>query len=234
MRFPSLFKRREFWWPTWPGWLLISGALLMLCTAAARQAESILAPNAPTSGARILVVEGWLSAKELDQALIPLSSGNYSSVITTGGPLTQVRGTSSPTDPSNYADLVASYLSARTKIKIVSVPAPASAQDRTYLSAVMVRRWAEQHGGHIEALDVFSSGFHARRTQSLYRTAFGTTTTIGIIPANPDEYSVAYWWRSSAGVKALISETVGLAWMLCCFDPAEPGSAAELWGIRDK
>jgi hypothetical protein len=55
----------------------------------------------------------------------------------------------------------------------VSVPAPASPRDRSFLSAVLVRDWLRRHAAAADALDLFSGGVHARRSRLVYRIAFG-------------------------------------------------------------
>ena len=75
--------------PTIWGWLVIllacAGALMFLVL----HVHEFLAPNQP-SGARVLVVEGWTSADELDQAIRTFHQGKYERVITTGGIYGQV------------------------------------------------------------------------------------------------------------------------------------------------
>lgn len=190
-----------------------------------------LAPNEPQKGARVLVVEGWLTPKELDQAAAVFKAGPYKSIITTGGPIEdwrEYRGSAS------YAERAARYLRLHglQAAAITAVPAPASAQDRTFLSAVMVREWAAKNGKALTSFDVFSAGTHARRSHMLYRLAFGSDAKVGVLSAHPDEYDEYRWWRTSAGAKAVMGEMIGILWTSCCFSPPERGSHAEKWGAR--
>ena len=72
----TLFRQRQVWMPTISGWFF----LLLICVATmvllANNLYSFLAQNAPV-GARILVVEGWLTPDELEQAVQAFKNGKY-------------------------------------------------------------------------------------------------------------------------------------------------------------
>jgi hypothetical protein len=225
----SLFRRRQIWIPTLWGWLVLfalAGAAFVL---AGRNMYVFLAPNDRAAQARVLVVEGWLSDKELDQAITAFLAGKYERVITTGGPIEawpELRGS------LNYADLAARYLKTHglENANVTAVPTPASAQDRTFLSAVMVRDWATQRGLALTAFDLFSAGTHARRSRMLYRMAFGPNVVVGVLAARP-QYDERRWWRTSVGATSVIEESVGLLWTMCCFYPPPPGTHEEKWAV---
>ena len=225
-----LVRRREIWLPTIWGWLLL---LAFICTAsvlAGRNLYALLAPSDPAPGAQMLVVEGWMPEDELDQAVAVFRHGKYQRIVTTGGPIKHwvaLQG------PLTYAERAAGYL--RTHglegTEVTAVSAPESAQDRTYLSAVMVRDWAAKQNLALKALDVFSSGAHARRSRMLYRMAFGPTVDVGVLSATQQDYDERHWWRSSAAAESVLKETIGLLWTMCCFHPAPPGTHEEIWGV---
>ena len=216
-----LFQRRQVWLPTF--W----GALLLLALAAAlglwlvRSAYTLLTPHAPAPAARTLVVEGWLDAPELRQAVAVVRSGGYERVLTTGGPiepLIDVGGWKS------FALRAAAQLRAEglTTVPVIALPAPETAQERSYVSALMVRAWVKQNDPTLAAIDLYSAGVHARRSWLVYRMAFGSSVEVGVLAARPREYEPQRWWASSAGARAVIGETVGLAWTTCCFWPGSP------------
>ena len=225
---PALARKREIWVPTLWGWsvlLLIAVAAMVMI---ARHLYPFLAEHQP-SGARLLVVEGWLDPEELDQAVLAFHEGRYEQIITSGGPV--------PPDiarrqRTSYAELAREHLIHRgvPQGKVFAVPAPASAQDRTYLSAVMVRNWLARARPAIDALDVFSQGVHSRRTRLLYRLAFGPDVRVGVRSAMPNDYEPDFWWATSSGAKTVIAETLSWAWTVAFFHPNAPGSHAETWG----
>ena len=225
----ALVRRREIWVPTVWGWLvllLIGGVAL---TLGARNLPAFLAENHPV-GARILVVEGWMEPEGLDEAVAVFRAGGYERVVTTGAPIVPWPGVLSH---ATYAERAADYLRRHGlgDVPITVVTAPQSAQDRTFLSAVMVREWIAGSGLDVRSLDVFSTGAHARRSRLLYRMAFGPAVEIGVIAARNHEYDAATWWRTSTGVKDILEQAVGLLWVKCCFWPPAPGSHEERWAV---
>jgi len=107
---------------------------------------------------------------------------------------------------------------------IAVVPAPASARDRTFTSAVALREWISRSGVDTPALDIVSEGPHARRTWHLYRMAFGDGVAIGIRSVASDLYPPPAWWRSSAGAKDVLTEAIAWAWVVCFFHPPPSGA----------
>jgi hypothetical protein len=93
----------------------------------------------------------------------------------------------------------------------------------------MVREWAKRSGLAIDALDVFSSGTHARRSRLLYRLAFGPNVEVGVYAAWPTDYDAKAWWRTSSGARNVLEQAIGLLWAKCCFWPPTPGSHEERW-----
>lgn len=207
--------------------------LAALAIGCARGAYGFLAPNEaaqaePEGVPTVLVVEGWLDESELSQALAAYRRGGYGIVVTTGGPIEswlEFRAWRS------YPERAAAYLRSNGVENVAAAVAPASAQDRTFLSAVVFREWARQSGVRLERVDVYSAGVHARRSRLVYRMALGTGVHVGILAARPKDYDPDQWWRTSAGAKAVIGEALGLLWTKCCFWPAAQGSHEERWGV---
>lgn len=230
-----LFRRRQVWLPTLWGWLVMTGLGALVVVGLAHAAYPLLAPVDPARGAdglgaRTLVVEGWLDEAEMAQAVVALRRGRYERVLTTGGPIepwVDVGGW------KNYAVRAAGYLRGHgvVGLPVIAVPAPASRQDRTYLSAVMVRDWAAQSQVSLGAIDLYSAGTHARRSRLLYRMALGDAVEVGVLAARPTDFDAVHWWTSSAGAKSTMGETLSLAWTVCCFWPPPPGSHEERWAV---
>ena len=228
MALPSLFKRRQVWLPTFWGLIIFTVVIATVLNVVFRNIGYFLAQDQPIKG-QYLVVEGWLAEPALLTAIAQFKQGDYQLLITTGGPdnrhINPVHAT--------YAEQASAFL-AKHGIKadqLITLPTPASAQDRTYLSAVMVRDWfSENKPGQI-TIDLYSGDVHARRSYKLYKMAFADTAHIGIIAAEPNNFSLQYWWRTSAGAKSVLAETAGLIWINCCFSPGDYGSHQEKWGI---
>jgi len=222
MKRPVLVRRREVWFPTVWGWflLLIIAALALLL--AGRNIYAFLAPN-HLSGARLMIVEGWMAPRELDRSLEMFRSNGYTRVITTGGP---VEPGLDHVGQISYANLARDYLVLHgiPENQVTAVPTPHSDQDRTYLSALMVREWLAHAQIAADALDVVSSGVHSRRSWLLYRTAFGPRVSVGIIAAPPTAYDPDAWWTTSTGAKVVVSEALNWLWTEIFFRPGAPDS----------
>lgn len=225
---PRLFRRRNVWLPTFWGGLLMLAVAVALAAGLALSAFALMAPQAPAPGARTLVVEGWIDRAELRHAAAAARKGRYDRVLTTGGPIEPEIDLG---DRKNLAARAAAELRAigLTEVPVIAVPAPASAQDRTYLSAVMVREWVAQNDPALASLDLYSAGVHARRSWLVYRMAFGDAVEVGVLSAPPTHYDPPRWWTTSTGVKTVIGEAISLAWTKCCFWPAPKGSHEERW-----
>ena len=227
---PTFLRRRTVCLPTVWGWAAIIAVIVSTVVALALTATAWLAPNQAATGARLLIVEGWLDGPDLDQAIVAFQRGRYERIVTTGGPIEAWAGW----QPwLNFAERGAAYLKAHglANARIDIVPAPASAQDRTFLSAVVVREWAQRSGVALSTVDLFSAGVHARRSHLLFRMALGPGVTVGVLSARPSDFDAVHWWRSSQGTKSVMGETLSLAWTTCCFWPPAPGSHEERWAV---
>jgi len=219
---PALFRRRHVWLPTLWGAALAFVAFAAIAVALIANAPAYLAVTEPArgvdgNGARVLIVEGWMDDRELDQAVALFRSGHYERIVTTGGPVESWTGM--PVPWKDYAERGARYLAAHglADATIVAVPAPASAQDRTFLSAVVVREWAARERIRLDAVDLLSVGVHARRSRMMFRAAFGPGVEVGVIAAQPSLHDPQRWWRTSSGAKFVLGESISLAWTACCF-----------------
>ena len=225
---PSMFRRRQVWVPTWWGALVLVVVIASAALVALRHLASFLAVDAPATardgrGARTLIVEGWLDEDGLEAAIALIARGRYERVVASGGPIESWRESQAwPT----YAERAADYLRRHgvTSIPVVAVPAPEAAQDRTFISATVVRDWLRREAGAVDAVDLFSGSVHARRSRLVFAMAFGPQVDVGIFAAPPRRYSLEHWWTTSEGAKAVLDEAIALAWTACCFLPDEPGS----------
>ncbi len=219
-----LLRRHQVWLPTPLGWLLLAVVAAGIGWLVAQRAYAWLALEQPARGpdgrgAKLLVVEGWLSPYELDDAARVFRAGRYEQIVTTGGPSDDWPESAVPT---TFASRAADYL-VRHGVppeRIVALAAPETRVDRTYVSAVQVREWNRRQPRPVVALDVFTGGTHARRSRRLYRMAFGPPVEIGARTARPRDVDPARWWASSAGAKNVVAESLAMSWTVCCFWPS--------------
>ncbi len=223
-----LVRRRQAWLPTWPGWLLLAFVLAAAALFVATRIVGFLALQAPVAGARILVVEGWLEQADLRHALAAVERGRYQRVLTTGGP---VESWDAPSGKVSSAERAAGWLRSRLPpgIGVMAVPAPDTLQDRTFLSAVVLREWARASGVTLDAIDLFTASVHARRSRMMFAEALGPSVAVGVLAAPPRYHDAEGWWTSSAGAKGVIGEALGLRWTACCFRPPPIDAQGAAW-----
>lgn len=221
------FKRREIWVPTYLGFFLM--CLVFFCTVlfALQNIAKFLAYDNPVRG-DYLIVEGWLDQQAFLEAVSLFRQEGYQYMITTGSSIKS----GDRKVFTNYAERATKFMikSGIDTTKIITLPTPESAQDRTFLSAVMVRNWMLDNHIFTSSLDIFSAHVHARRTHLLYQMAFKNQTRIGIIAAKPHRFELMHWWRTSFGAKSVISELAGFIWVKCCFSSGKYQSHQEMWG----
>jgi DUF218 domain len=213
----GLFRRRLCLLPTWRGCLLLVLSLALLVIVTARRIHPFLAVNAPVQG-EVLVVEGWAADYVLETALAEFKQNHYQEIFVTGGPLEQGAPLS---EYKTYAELGAATLLklGSTTNDVQAVPAPLVRQDRTYTSAMTLKRWWTGHGMSPKQFNLMTVGPHARRSRLLFQKAFGNDVKIGVLAIPEKDYDPKHWWRSSAGVRAVISETVAYGYVRIFFKP---------------
>jgi hypothetical protein len=215
--------------PTISGMLFILVLIGLILYFVLQNVAHFLAVSEP-SGAKYLVVEGWLSKDELNQAFKLFDDHDYQNVIVTGGPISDEFNE----HYLNYSERAAAYMKSIgfPNDKIIVVSSPYSAQERTFLSAVMVREWFFSENIEVHSLDVFSGDVHSRRTRSLYQIAFDDEVNIGILASKPNDFDLSRWWQSSDAATSVLKELTGLIFMKCCFNPGAEGSHYEKWGVN--
>ncbi len=215
----GLVCRRECLVPTWRGWAGLLLVLLLGAVLVVRNAEPFLAVTDSKPGG-ILVVEGWASDYVLQDAIAEFRHHQYSKVYVTGVP---IDSGSMLVEYESYAELGAvrlAKLGLSTNL-LQCVPAPLVRKDRTYDSAVALRRWFEaRHLPCPSPVNVLTEGPHARRSRLLFEEALGGHVTVGVIAAPPGNYNPNRWWRSSAGVRNVIGEALAYIYARFFFWPS--------------
>jgi DUF218 domain len=166
--------------------------------------HAFLAKSSPVN-ADVLVVEGWLPDYALQSALAEFRQGSYRKLITIGGSLPRGFYLS---EYENFAELAAATLTAigLDREQILIVADPSESQSRTYSSAVILDRWLSTSQLQITAINLFTLGTHARRSWLLFKETLEPQISVGIIATEPLNYDLKSWWRSSEGVRTVISE----------------------------
>ena len=203
----KLVRQRTVRVPTWQGALLL---LLLAAVAATGMIRGIYPFLAVTDrlAADVLVIEGWAPEFALQAGVEEFRRGGYRQFYATGGPLEKG-------DPNyelgSFAELGRGILVrlGAPADRLRAVPAPKIRRERTFASAVALRETLRRQGPLPGAINVMTIDTHARRTRLAYENAFGGSTKIGIIAITDERFEVARWWRSSAGFRKVVEESVG-------------------------
>lgn len=221
----GLFVRQERWCLSLRGWLLLLGVAIVGALAGVRGVYPFLALTTRTE-TDLLAVEGWAHDGAMRTARDEFHSGSYRLALATGGPLTGNNGfllahrtaASVGAERLRHAGVPAE--------RVQSVPAGPTSRDRTYHSALALRDWLHARQISVRSLNVVTDAVHARRTRLLFQLAFGPDVAVGVIAAPNPDYDTPRWWRTSAGVRAVLGEAISYVYAKCFFFPPPPPALA--------
>ncbi len=208
-------KKREITIPTWRGWLLIACVVIPLLVGGCRGLHPFLAITDSRPG-EILVIEGWASDSVLELALKEAQTNHYTLVCVTGGPIDIGAPLSNYKTYAERGVAILHAMGMNTNL-LRAVPAPRVKQDRTYVSAVSLKRWLEVQGISPKKVNLITQGPHARRSWLLFQAALGQQTEVGVISAPPADYEPSEWWKTSSGVRGTVGELLGYVYIKVFF-----------------
>ena len=212
-----LLKKRERWGLTWVGWAVAVGAALVAGLVCASNIHGFLAIDYPVRG-EPLVVEGWIPDYAMQGAISEFNKKGYKQMIAVGGP---IELGSHLSDFKSYARLAQARLIALgfNGERLVVLETGDIKKDRTYESAKAVQQWADLNRVSMQGLDVYTLGAHARRSRLLFQKAFGEDVAVGLIGAENQSYESGGWWKSSNGVRDVMSELIAYVYAVGFFHP---------------
>ena len=161
----------------------------------------------------ILVVEGWLPDNALIQSIHEFSNNNYKLLVITGGYQNKrdaVNETFSIVE-ATATKLLDYGLEEKYFIK---VSAPPVKKHRTYNAALALRNWIEENGADVKAINIFTYGVHAKKSQVLFKKVLGPFVRVGVISAVPSEYNPKYWFLSIEGIHWVLRDFLGYLYAL--------------------
>jgi uncharacterized SAM-binding protein YcdF (DUF218 family) len=215
----GLLRRRPCLVPTLRGWLLLALGCTALTFVVVGGLHPFLAVTDPVPGG-VLVVEGWVPDYMLEAAIAEYKRSHYARLFVTGTPLQQGAPLSEYT---NYA-----YLGAATLVKlglstndVQAVPTPWTQRDRTYATAVSLKRWWREHEMAPTKVNLITGGPHARRSRLMFEKALGKGVTVGVVALPAKDYDEQRWWRYSQGVRIVIGEILAYTYARLLFYPPQ-------------
>jgi hypothetical protein len=218
-KFWGIFIRKERWALSWHGWLLVTSAGLAAACFVFLSVHPFLAVTDRVN-TKVLVVEGAIQRYAIRAGAEEFKNGSYERIFTTGGPENGYGGYVNDyyTSASVAADGLKKFGIRDDLVQMV--PSRVIARERTYSSAVALRDWFREHNLPIHSFNVLTQDCHARRTQLLYKDAFGKNVTIGIVAVSNPDYDPKDWWRYSDGVREVIGESIAYIYAKFFFYPS--------------
>ncbi len=164
-----------------------------------------LALTRPVQNADMFIIEGWMADAELQEVSKGIRPGQ--TVVTTGGPVTFGQKIFKY---DNYAGFAAARLVELgvPAESIITIPAPDTARDRTYVSALAARQKLEELGLFGKSFNLYTTGAHARRSYEIFRVVFGKDYPLGVVSIAPANYHLDRWFLYSEGVKHVLMEFI--------------------------
>lgn len=218
--FFGLLRRRQVIVPTWRGWLLLLLAIGLAGTFFVRGVYGFLAVNDPLPGG-ILVVEGWSSDYVIEGAVDEYRKSRYERICLTGGPIEFGNAMREHKTYAEYGKAMCMKLGVPAEVLHV-VPAEAAERDRSYASALALRRWLREHDAIGSKINIAGNGAHSRRTRLVYEKALGPGVHVGISNIEEMNFDPKRWWRSSTGVRNVLGEMIAYTYARFIFSPASP------------
>jgi DUF218 domain-containing protein len=212
-KFWGLLRRRECLLPTWRGWLVLVISFGTAFVLLVLRIHPFLAVNQPLPGGA-LIVEGWSTDFVMKEAVAEFNRNHYEKVYVTGGPVIMGAPLSRYKTYAERGAAILVRLGVATNL-VQAVPSKLAVQDRTYASAIGLRDWLHENGVIATKVHLLSEGPHARRSRLLFEKALGENVAVGITAVPIPDYDDRHWWRSSAGVRAVIDE--GVAYLYARF-----------------
>jgi len=211
MQLPKLIKKKECYRISWFGLLLLLLMVFLISSFLRNQIHDYLSPVEPVN-TKVLVLEGWLDDFAIEEAYALFLENNYDYLITTGGPL-EIGYIA-----TQY--ITSAELSKTTLIKlgmdsslIISVPRAHVLENRTYQSALALKQWIDINDTCLKSFNLVSLGVHSKRSLYLFKKAM-PDKEIGIIALRDQRYDPKKWWKSSKGLRTVITETLGYFYVL--------------------
>lgn len=214
-----LFRKRERWGLTVYGHLLLLVFVIGISYLILSNLYPTLAP-VEREQTELLIVEGFISDYVLQAAINEFKNNKYQLLVTTGTPL-------------EYGDLLAPYhntaiVAGKSLLrlgfdssKLVMVGTDEIRNDRTYNSAIALKRWLKVHRPGIRSLNLMTMSVHGGRSRLLFQAAMGDSIKVGIISLPSFYYGKHSWWKSSKGFRETMNEAIGYFYVRFFFRPYE-------------
>lgn len=212
-----LTKKTECTRLTLSGWISLVCVLMITAFLLKGGVHSFLAVSRPLK-ADILVIDGLMPGYAYDSVVKFIDRDKYKYVIATGVELdySLAREDSYNVAEVSYRKLISKHIS---NCNVEAAPCSYVIRDRTYSSALALKKWMADNGLAGHNFNLVSNGCHARRSWHLYRKAFRKELRPGIISITDLSYDPSHWYKSSQGVRIVLGEIIAYTYNVLFFHP---------------
>ena len=212
-----MLQTRQRWGLSVRGRLVVVALVLGVFLAGILCTHPFLAVTDRTD-ADVLVVEGWLPNYALEESIAEFRARPYRLVVTVGCQILTGVNVEEGDNQASYAAKRLEWLGLPRDVIRVA-PSPMKYRDRTYASALALKKWAQANNVSMKGFNLVTLGPHARRSRLQFEKAFNGQVPVGVIAIENREYSPGHWWTYSEGVKEVVSEGVGYMYARFFFRP---------------
>ncbi len=213
----QILKRRNCVRPTILGWVIIFVFLAIIFRLSLVGIYYYLTVNKPVNS-KTLVLEGWVPAYAIKDAINYYKENNYDRIIVTGLPIVNFEFISAYKNTAQATALALKHYGYYDTVYIATVPTNILI-DRTYNTAVVTRMLFDDNSNWPKNFNIYSVGVHARRSRFMFEKAFESDFDIGIIAHRDRTFDPKHWWKSSKGFRNVSNEFVATLYVMLFFHP---------------
>jgi uncharacterized SAM-binding protein YcdF (DUF218 family) len=168
--------------------------------------------------ADLLVVEGWIPDFAIPGAVEEFKRNGYQRLVLVGAPILYGGYLSGF---KSYGEVTYARLRGLgfDKDNISVLETSDITRDRTYQSAVAVKKWLSSNPINGRGLNVYTLDTHSRRSRLLFKKALGKDFSVGVVAAPDLRYDPMEWWKSSQGARRVLDELIAYLYTRVAFYP---------------
>jgi len=204
LRLGGILVRKESWKLSFTGRIILLVIVVVFLVVLQHGIYSFLAVDNPTSSG-FLIVDAWLPDYGLKQAGAVFERAKYEKLITSGCTSEETEDREFPAGDVIWAAEKLKKIGIAPRL-VQPVPCSETRKDRTYNSALAVKKWCDKMGLTVRSIDVVTKAAHARRSRLLYQKVFGNKVNVGVIGIQDRTYDPARWWQYTVGVRQVTWE----------------------------
>ena len=205
MQLPKLLKKKECYRISWFSLLLIALVIFLTFRFFREKLYDYLSPTEPII-TKVLVIEGWMDDFAIEEAYAIYQENAYEIIITTGGSLNIGYLATHFVTSADLAKVTLIELG-MDSTKIIAVPRKHVLKNRTYQSALALKKWIDNNEPNMQSFNLISLGTHSKRSWFLFQKAL-PDKEIGIIALRDQRFDPEKWWKTSKGSRTVITEAI--------------------------